>query len=492
MITRTFVVAIAVAACGDNQQPPLPDPTPTRTITGTAALVIVDEADRQTRSPIGLHDTLITAQFPTADGWDIREGLSNADGTFVIDDAPEGDYWLEVRDVPTGQRQLLWTDATVLAFEEHAFGRGDARAAGTGTTLTFGTMTGLAPVEAGDSLQLTSGSLGLVANVFGALEPGKTTTLQTTRGWAGQPLISAAAHDTVQLTQLRSAIDPATGAAFVSPIRSVTFDSIEQLDRADTRIAGAFTPPPDLTYELRWNRSEFAAAATDGNPGAGPVAGQQFTLRAEPGGTAFGGSPFAALVLSIDQSLFTGATDLAHTFAIKNPYPASWLFADYQMAFPIVLAVPDVPGATLEASSLIQVTATDLPDAQHPVVPVVTPPRAPQIEGADLFAEHAGVGTSPALSWTAPAHGAPTAYVISILRWDIQFGFADLADAGTLIVPGDVTSVRIPARMLEVGEHYVIRIAAITHAGGDIRTHSLYTVGLPFAYADTVGNTISP
>lgn len=225
------LVAIgAVAACGDNTPPsspapPAPPPSSSpRTITGLATLVTSNASGASSTAPIGLHDTLVSAHFPRDDGgWTRLQGISDARGHFLIEDVPEGAFWLELYDVPTGSRQLLWTDASSLSFEEHTIGRADAIVAGRNTTLTLGPDPGLDRVQPDDQLQLVSGNLGLALNLFGALTP-DSIALDVTRGWGGQPLISAANHDDVMLVQLRSATD-ASGVAYSSPIKSVTFDA---------------------------------------------------------------------------------------------------------------------------------------------------------------------------------------------------------------------------------------------------------------------------
>jgi hypothetical protein len=487
----TRLTLLALAACTADSPAPTPLPPPgTRTITGAATFVTVDEAGTATSFPLDLHETIVSAQFPDGDGWTSVDGISHADGTFAIDGGIDGDYWLEVYDVITGQRQFLWTNANTLAFEERGTGRGDAVAAGAGSTLTFA-MTGLDPVQADDGLELASGNLGLSADVFGALTPG-ATTLAVTRSWAGQPLISAAKSDSLVLAQVRSAVEPASGIAYRSAVKSATFGAIEQVDGADTRVAGAFVSPPALTYELRWQRSQFVAASAAVHPTRiGPLAQASFVLRAMPGGTTSGTSPFAALVLDVDPAALTAPDDLAQPFAIANPYPASWLFADYVMQFPVTLPVPGVSASVADVA-VMEVTTNELPSAEHPVVPLVTPPRAPQIDGRDLFADETAVGETPVLSWSAPAVGQPSAYVVALRRWDVQFQQASLADAGTLIVPGDVTSVRIPAHVLDAGAQYLVHIAAISQQGQDVRVNSLYTAAIPFGYAELVTNTFSP
>jgi hypothetical protein len=162
------------------------------------------------------------------------------------------------------------------------------------------------------------------------------------------------------------------------------------------------------------------------------------------------------------------------------------------MQFPLAVPVPGIAGVTFPDVAVMEVNTNELPSAEHPVVPLITPPRAPQIDGHDLFSDATGVGETPMLAWSPPATGQPTAYVVLFRRWDLQFNDPELIDDSTLIVPGDVTSVRVPAHVLDPGVQYLVHIAAISQPGQDVRVHSLYALGIPFGYAELVTNTFAP
>lgn len=490
---KTITPLLLLAACTDAASPPMTTPPPAgRAITGTAAFVLTDESGSASRYPIGLHDTLVSAQFSYGEGWNVFEGVSNGDGTFSITGVPEGDYWLEVYDVPTGSRQLLWTNADTLAFEERAAGRGDAVTAGPSTTLTLGPIDGLDPVQDTDGLQFVSGNLGFGGNLFGALST-SATTLQTSRTWTGLPLISAASGDDLILVQLRQQQDPTTGVSYLSAVRSATFDSIEQANGQDTVVTGSFTPPPALAYDLRWNRSEFDAMSGDIRPSrVGPVSSQNFLFRAQPGGTQFGTSPLTPVVLAPDLSAFTDASDLDLPFSITNPYPESWLFNDATLGYPVTLDVPGLAGATLELDVSLHTITNQIASATHPIQPLVSPPRSPTIEGADLFGDHDGVGLTPTIAWQKPSIGEPTAYIITIEQWELSVGNATFAPVASLVVPGDVTTVRLPSRLLEPGQHYLLQIAAYMQQGQDVRKHSLYELAVPSGFAPVITGNFSP
>jgi hypothetical protein len=496
-MTKLSIACLLLAACTDttatppeSPPPPSPPPAPHRNITGTATYITTDLAGTKTDFPIGLHDTIVRAEFPDGDSWDVLEGISRADGTFSIADAPEGDYWLDLYDVPSASRNLLWTNADVISIDQLGAGRGDAVTASSGTTLTFDPIDGLDTVGDTDSLQLSSGNLGLGLNLYGVLTP-DTTTLQYTDYWGGLPLVSAAKGDNVILTQTRDTYDPATGLTYTSIIKSATL-SFEQSDGHDTTVTGTFTTPPQLDYDLRWNRSEFDAISKDINPNVSPNDGQQFLFRSMPGGAQYGTSVLAPLVFGFDAFQVPGTTDIDLPFTITNPFPASWLFNQVVMNYSVPVAVPGIKGATVDYSVSLVTITNEIASAEHPLRPLVSPPRAPTINGLDLFTDHDGVGVTPTIAWQKPSLGQPTAYIINIERWELQSTYGNLLPVMSLIVPGDVTSIRVPARVLESGEHYLLQIDAMYQAGQDVRVHSLNTVGIPSGTASVVTATFVP
>lgn len=492
-MTKLSIVCVLLAACTDTTATypdPPPPPGPHRDITGTATFVTTDEAGTSTAFPIGLHDTIVHAQFPDGDGWDIREGISRGDGTFSIAAAPEGDYWLDIYDVPSTQRNLLWTNANTISIDQLAAGRGDAMGASAGTTLTLGPIDGLDAVQDSDGLEFSSGNLGLGFNMYGALTPG-ATTLQYTRRWAGLPLVSAAKGDGVILTQMRDLVDSASGFSYTSVIKSATL-SFEQSDGHDTVVTGSFTTPPPFDYDLRWNRSEFDAISKDISPNVSANQGQMFLFRAMPGGAQYGTSVLAPLVFGFDAFQVPGTTDLDLPFTITNPFPESWLFNEVVMYYSAPVNVPGMPGATLDYQMPLVLITNEIASAEHPLRPLVSPPRTPTINGMDLFTDHDGVGLTPTIAWQKPAMGQPTAYIIDIQHWELDSVSGGLAPVASLIVPGDVTSIKMPARVLQSGEHYMLQIDAMSQAGQDVRVHSLNTLGVPSGTAGIITGTFVP
>jgi hypothetical protein len=497
-MTKHFIACVLLAACTDtpatmmpDDEPPPPPPTSHREIKGTATFITTDESGTSTGFPLDLHDTIVRAVgVSDGDGWDIRAGISRADGTFSIAGAPEGDYWLDIYDVPSTSRNLLWTNADVIAIDQLGAGRGDAARSSPETTITFDPIDGMDTVQDYDGLELSIGNLGIGLNLWGALTP-DTTTLQYTYDWTGLPLVSAAKGDSVILTQMRNVTDQASGLYYTDVVKSATL-SVEQSDGHDTAVMGTFTTPPQLDYNLRWNRSEFDAISKDINPNVGANEGQMFLFSAMPGGAQYGTSVLAPLVFGFDASQIPGTTDIDLPFTITNPFPQSWLFNQVGMFYSVPVNVPGMPGATMSYGVELRTITNEISSAEHPLRPLVSPPRAPTINGMDLFVDHDGVGVTPTIAWQKPTVGQPTAYAITIEHWELNSISGQLVYVASLIVPGDVTSIQVPARVLESGEHYMLQIEAISQAGQDVRVHSLNTVGIPSGSASVVTASFTP
>ena len=51
-----------------------------------------------------------------------------------------------------------------------------------------------------------------------------------------------------------------------------------------------------------------------------------------------------------------------------------------------------------------------------PMVPRLSPARAPTLNGQDAFGNLTGVGLTPRLAWSAPAAGQPTHYLVRVFE----------------------------------------------------------------------------
>jgi hypothetical protein len=125
-----------------------------------------------------------------------------------------------------------------------------------------------------------------------------------------------------------------------------------------------------------------------------------------------------------------------------------------------------------------------LPASGGPVTPLVTPPRSPQIGGADAFQSPAGVGTTPTVTWSLPAVGIPTSYIIEIAQPVVA------PNGGTTFqtiayLTTSATSMSIPPGVLQRGVSYVALITAYVK-NPDTSDSAPYHLTYPYAYASAV------
>ena len=228
------------------------------------------------------------------------------------------------------------------------------------------------------------------------------------------------------------------------------------------------------------------------NPNAGPSWSRNFGINANPGlldGDLLIGETYPVAQLW-DPSLVEGSTPLdLGEIAIPNPYPREWLTDEFVASFPVEVPLPDGSPWTLEAS-----IGTRRTEFTGPLTPAITPIRMPEIAGRDAFADNDGVGLTPVISWQAPTTGMATTYGLTIIEavtnptppfrpgWYIT---------GNLWVPGDVTSVRVPADLLREGTTYSIVFHAIAQPGQDLTVRPSHN-GAATAFADAIIGRFTP
>jgi hypothetical protein len=103
-----------------------------------------------------------------------------------------------------------------------------------------------------------------------------------------------------------------------------------------------------------------------------------------------------------------------------------------------------------------------------PVIPRLSPPRAPQIAGQPAELPRTGVGLTPRLSWSAPSFGKPTLYQLSVSRIDV--GVDETTTRVQIVIATDQTSVTVPPGVLQRGQWYRFGVNAVAADGIDLTT----------------------
>lgn len=484
MRITSLALPLALVACGDNTPAPDDDTTvPGRTITGSQ-VVHHRLYDRSTvgETPTDLWDTVIEAHVPAGNGWVVRPGTGHRDGTFEIEDVPDGHFWLRVARRPFGE-SFYWTDADHISFDEDSLGPEVPDSAGTGDRLQLD-LDGLAAWEDGDELAwFVPEDFVFDVSLFDDRPPGTgTTELQTAVDWTGRPLARVPAGEPAYLVQYRT--QRLAGVDVRAPVRAAQ-PTIEQVAGVDGTLDATLTAPAPTPYRLAWARDEFEAQRAAIHPTlAGPSFFHSFTLFALPDnidGDLWGFFEYPVAMLA-DPSILEGTTPLdLGELPIASPFPREWLVDSYVTAFPVDFPLPDGTPQTLEA--VIGQRSHELSTATGPARPLVTPLRAPKIGGRDAFRAQAGVGTTPTISWSPPATGTATSYRLQIIEGitdpPVPFRPGWYVSA-ELVVPGDVTSVRVPADVLRPGATYGIVVRTFAQPGHEVTTR-------PFQQRATAG-----
>src|SRR5262249_7231673 len=157
--------------------------------------------------------------------------------------------------------------------------------------------------------------------------------------------------------------------------------------------------------------SQFARLATDAHPNASPgvsAASEVAAIPLKARGLTIGAVAQLASVL-----MYGGATDDADygTLAYCQLLDPRW--RELRKIQYVSTVTFDIPGSRAVTRWLV-FDGNAFSSTGLPTVPVLSPPRAPRINGMDAFMQRAGVGLQPVLSWSKPAIGTPTSYWVGI------------------------------------------------------------------------------
>jgi hypothetical protein len=413
---------------------------------------------------VDLSTTPIEAQVERGRGFEIHPGAGTADGSFTIEGVPHGArYWLRV-----GTNWYL-TRERVVDVGGNALGRPDAVAAATGTSLVFD-VDGLTPVTAGDDFQIeapdaqigfysTASALNpITAN---APAPGDTALADATfpfdqdpaAGTSVFPLIQASRGDTFTLAQLTTL--PLGTLTYQSLSRALT-TRVEMTQGAATTIRGTMTTPRTVTTTVQHRQAAFEALADAVHPGT-TAAGSVVLIDANPVGRVVNlGTPDLAIA-----SLAPGSPDQVLPLRYGNPYPAEWRrFSGGITTFRVPFIGPAPGGGTVTRQTSIIAIAWQFIDRDHATVePVVSPPRAIEIDGKRSDADVQVTAATPVLSWDRPRLGRAAAYTIRINRLNEAAPFT--TSVARLVLDGDTRRIRIPAGVLQPGQLYNFQVRAV-------------------------------
>lgn len=460
-----------------------PDAATRRTINITGSVRYVTDSGEVTR-PIDFSSATIEALVPDGAGdFDVYSG-TGAVGSASIPDVPAGTrYYLRVND------RYLVTGASTVDLSRVEWGRPDATASGSGSTITFN-VTGLGAWNALDELQIISSNLGEVAfaddDLTNGPAVGATALAGATYDWSGRPLIQGTtAGDRLAMTQLSSVTTG--GLSYRVATKFYTAPSFEQSSGVGTTLSGAFADiVRDGTASFDWRRSQFASLVTDANPRA--QHGMDYLYVSPlPKANVYGPYGNAPDLLQI----FLGEpVDDVNTGTLNfgNPFGSGWdvlgqVYTAYSTEYSVGTASPGRLYCAITQTEPIATFAT------NPIRPRVGPIGNFAIDGSSAFDALLNVGLTPTLSWSPPSVGDADYYGIDVYKLGDVGGETRFAFVASLVTRD--TELQIPPGVLQPLGSYVFLAGAFRAPGRSIET-APYSPVPSFASACSMSEPMVP
>ena len=386
------------------------------------------------------------------------EGFGTADGRYTVPGVPQGPYYLNF-----GGARYTETTARDLDIGSPILGRFDEELSTQSIGLQLDVQ-GLAPWQSGyDLLQLTSQNAGIVLALdqMGAPTQGSTSLSGTSFSLpAPVSMVDAAKRDTAVIAELPYQALP--GMFFNGLDRVFTPAPFSMTDGATVKLSGSFTQVPQRPLALDFRRSEFRAFQASVHPQA-TQSWDWLLINAQPEFDKHGRF-YAGPELSYGYWPL-GTNDVSTQGATYgNPYAGYAEVATLTSRFTMKYALPGL--AAVSANGTLTVTDT-LDALKGAIEPRISPPQRVQLNGLDAQGAQLGkVGTSPVITWAAPALGNPTTYTVNV--WHLKANGAATASEQVLSLVTRAASATIPPGVLVAGETYYAYVKASVTPGFDL------------------------
>jgi len=408
-------------------------------------------------------------------------------GTYEFRDVPAGPYYVAYQRLGSPPLYVV-TTATDIDLGGFSPGRPDVKLVQTGTTLIFDA-TGLSTWQQGDGLSLHSMGAGTGLHDIdfyasaGAPTVGATAVSGLSIDYASiaspPRLIEGSKGDRAWLYQLVLQSLGAPGS-YRSLRKALQLPSFTQADGQTTTLSGSLADVTQTDLGVDFKISRFESAQATANPSA-TLIGTSVNLVAQPESSR-GWLGIAPDLIQFDA---TTSTDLVTTFSYGNPFPSSYgLILEGLSRFRRTYSVGTASGF-VSADVSVRVA----PSASTTLEPIISPPQDFKIADADALADRSGVGLQPSVSWSAPALGTVTGYMLTILRVYDDGGTLGRTAAGFLMTTG--TSAVVPPGILTTGNSYVFRLSAFFGMSQDADRQPLVS-GLPEANAEVLSGLVTP
>jgi hypothetical protein len=293
-----------------------------------------------------------------------------------------------------------------------------------------------------------------------------------------------AKRDVVFLQQRRTTTI-GSGASTASVMRATRFARLADFSvqyPGFTSVAIALAEPPRSgALSAKVAASQFAALAPDVSPDAVP-SGLFVLVFAAPHSVSYPEMPLFHAGASL-LSLRTSNVDADYGTLTYGQF-LDPLWKEYRRVFQSF----DVQsGAASSAFLFSDVPMSDVGSAR--IVPVLSPPTSPRIDGKDAFTPQTGVGLEPTISWSPPRLGTATSYVVNVVPAAYSCDMADQVVGVSAVVRG--TSFRMPTGILRTGVSYRVTLTA-RQAPWDTADAGPFRTGTPLHSAQCVTATLVP
>lgn len=441
---------LVAALCGISLAAGGCDPTgldPSGEVHGTALLTLVPPQPGSPPLVQSWEGRRIEAWFPSASGYETREGLVDSAGQFRISGVPAGPYWLVFPDDVTAlldkAKVFVWTEARELDLGYQTV-LPESVPEALPLTSTF---TGLSPVEVEDKLEIIPASRSWFVN------------------WGPRPL--GAEQATTPSPPARFYVRPGERISVeqwrTKQQGSLTASSIVKYGEGMVVTAGssatlnvALTDPPARQLDLRVDHAEFVRQLGLNPPGGAPVrTTADFMLLTAPdlqGETL--GRPEFALRLSgqFDQTQDPSMSGIRYS----DPHRSDWTRIyelRYGASYPCTAQDTGRGcGGSIYARGPLSELATGT--AQ----PRLSLPQGLAIDGRDAMTLEVESSQSPKVRWQAPVSGQVSAYLLSLIHL-VPSGSPDEEDAALFITTKN--ELTLPPGVLQPGERYYFKLRAL-------------------------------
>jgi hypothetical protein len=439
---RLVLLAVCATAC-----------TETRTVEGTWTLRYAT-ADGVTEEPRDLSGVEFAAIVGRGEEGEIYAGVGFADGRFRIEDVPDGNYLLVWQDTAGNGAPLYGKTehSNHVAYDTMKVGRSDAVLADPALEVPVA-LEGMSPWQILDQVFLTSPDVGVhqeLGDIYVAAESGATALTTDIFWW--DHLIEPG--DDAYVTQVVTRDGPV-------PYRAL--DRVYRTSGLDLASVGPEpwtieleTVSPDSALPLDVMQFALGEAVRPAHPGV-DTPFVDLAVQALPRWRDHGIDKVAPILLAYRSPAFN---EVHAALPYGDPFPATWdRFVTWAATAGLAIDEPDVTRPARLIGGLGRATALELHGAAT-TQPLVTPPRALRINGADATIPLAGVGTGPHVSWEPPVSGDPTTYVVSVfaITHDVEGNEID----GELVRAGSFqttdTSLDLPPELLDPRGRYILRV----------------------------------